>query len=192
MKTGIQALSFFNMLEEYLDIVDEKGNLTGEKELRSVCHEKGLWHQTVHIYFYRNNDGVIELLPHLRSKYKSSHPNRWDTRFGGHVETGQSMNEAAEREVKEETGIKIEINDLLRGLKRVYDGGANKEVTQVYYYNFDDDLGRLTFDDGEVQEVRWMNFDEIEKEIIKNPEKWSGSVKGLQLIKKDLLQKNPQ
>ena len=41
------------MQEEYLDIVDENENLTGEKELRSVVHAKGLWHRVVHIYFFR-------------------------------------------------------------------------------------------------------------------------------------------
>ena len=38
---------------EYLDIVNEDGNLTGEKEMRSVVHVEGLWHRTVHVYFYK-------------------------------------------------------------------------------------------------------------------------------------------
>lgn len=41
------------MPEEYLDVLDEKGNLTGEKKLRSEIHAKGLWHKVVHgIHFY--------------------------------------------------------------------------------------------------------------------------------------------
>ncbi len=59
-------------MKEYSDIVDENGNLTGEKELRSVVHEKGLWHRTVYIYFYHIANGEIQSLPHLRSKIKSS------------------------------------------------------------------------------------------------------------------------
>ena len=52
------------MVDEYLDIVDENGILTGKKELRSICHEKGLWHRTVHIYCYRFINKELE-----RNKY---------------------------------------------------------------------------------------------------------------------------
>lgn len=178
-------------MEEYLDIVDENGNLTGEKELRSVCHEKGLWHQTVHIYFYRKNNNIVELLPHLRSKNKSSHPNKWDTRFGGHVEESQTMDEAAIRELTEETGLTLEIESIIKGLKRSYcgDDGKNKEVTQIYYYNFNETLDKLSFDDGEVQKVKWMSFDDIEKSMKEAPNKWTGSTEGLSNIKKDLFGK---
>ncbi|EKD46683.1 MAG: Isopentenyldiphosphate isomerase [uncultured bacterium] len=179
------------MSEEYLDIVDENGNLTGEKELRSVCHEKGLRHQTVHIYFFRKVQDDFELLVHLRSKDKSSHPNRWDTRFGGHVETGQMMDEAAEREIKEETGLDLKIKDMTIGFFGTYQSkdGGNKEVTQTYYYNFNDDLDTLSFNDGEVQDVKWMSFDEIERSMSASPDIWSGSVNGLNTTKEDLLQK---
>lgn len=166
-------------MEEYLDIVDKNGNVTGEKELRSIVHEKGLWHRTVHIYFYRTVSNEIELLVHLRSKHKSARPNCWDTRFGGHVEAGQTFEEATKREVLEETGLDIKIDDLLLGRISTYDGGTNKEVTQVYYYEFNDDLERISFDDGEVQEIKWMKISEIRKELENEPKKWTSSVKGL-------------
>lgn len=177
------------MSEEYLDIVDEDGNLTGEKELRTVCHEKGLRHQTVHIYLYRKNNGRLEILPHLRSKFKASNPSAWDTRFGGHVETGQTINEAALRELQEETGLEVDMEDLLIGPIEFYDGGKNKEVVSAFYYNFTDGLNKLSFDDGEVQEVRWMSFEEIEREMNDKSKTWTGSVRGLYAIKNDLLQK---
>ena len=44
-----------NMLDEYLDIVDENNNLTGKKALRSEIHSYGIWHRTVHIYLFRKN-----------------------------------------------------------------------------------------------------------------------------------------
>jgi isopentenyldiphosphate isomerase len=177
------------MPEEYLDIVDENDNPTGEKELRSVAHTKGLRHRTVHIYFYRAQNNNIELLVHLRSKNKSSQPNKWDTRFGGHVEAGQTINSAALRETQEETGIKIRISDLIKGLKRNYESGTNKEISQTYYYNFRDNLEKLSFDDGEVQRVKWMNFDEIEKSMRNNSQEWAASITGLMLIRKDLASK---
>lgn len=32
-------------MEEYLDIVDESNNITGEKKFRSLIHKDGSWHR---------------------------------------------------------------------------------------------------------------------------------------------------
>lgn len=34
---------------EYLDVVDENNNLTGETAERNYIHEKGIWHREVAI-----------------------------------------------------------------------------------------------------------------------------------------------
>lgn len=161
------------MPEEYLDIVDEKGNPIGEKELRSVVHAKGLWHKVVHIYFFRIKDDVIEILVHLRSKFKDLDPNKWDTRFGGHVDSGKSIEEAIVKEIKEETGLKINLEDLLKGKESKYDGEKNKEFISIYYYKFLGNKEELSFDDGEVQEVKWMSEIEITDSMKSNPESWT-------------------
>jgi len=176
-------------MEEYLDIVDENGNLTGERCLRSIAHEKGLRHRTVHIYFHRTVPDGVEFVVHLRSKNKTGHPDCWDTRFGGHLESGQTFDEAAEKEVLEETGVEIEADDLSLGRMSAYGGGKNNEITQVYYYEFDDDLDRMSFPDGEVQEARWMTVSEIRKAIENEPEKWTSSRRRFDEIVDDLMKK---
>ncbi|HOW37258.1 MAG TPA: NUDIX domain-containing protein [Candidatus Moranbacteria bacterium] len=160
-------------MEEYLDIVDENGNLTGEKELRRVVHAKGLWHWVVHIYFFRTKGDFIEILVHLRSKFKDLDPNKWDTRFGGHVDSKKSIEEAIIKEIKEETGLSINLKDLLKGKAEKYDGEKNKEFISVYYYNFLGNKEELSFDDGEVQEVKWMNENEIIDSMKNNPKIWT-------------------
>jgi len=173
-------------MEEYLDIVDENGDLTGARELRRVAHENGLWHRTVHVYFYRVVSGEIELLVHLRSKLKSSSPNRWDPRFGGHVEAGQTVEETVVKEALEEVGIEISLADLIVGAQRNHDGGNNKEVVNPFYYEFKGDIESLSFDDGEVQEVRWMSIPEIKKDIERNPDGWNSSGRGFDAIISDI------
>lgn len=176
-------------MEEYLDIVDEDGNITGEKELRSVVHEKGLWHRTAHIYFYRVLNGEIQLLPHLRSKLKSSNPNKWDTRFGGHVESGQTLEETVIKEICEETGLNISLDDLIIGPQGKYDGGVNKEIVGQFYYNFNGEPSELKFNDGEVQKAKWMFIDEIRKSIEDEPQNWTSGKEGFEMIVKDLMSK---
>lgn len=166
------------MQEEYLNIVDENGNTTGEKELRSVVHAKGLWHRVVHIYFFRIKDDAIEILVHLRSKFKDLDPDKWDTRFGGHIDSGKSAEEAVLKETKEETGLEINLKDLLKGKANKYDGEKNKEFIYIYYYNFLGNKEELSFDDGEVQKVKWMNENEIMDSMKSNPKIWTGGNKG--------------
>lgn len=174
--------------EEYLDIVDNEGNLTGERELRGIVHEKGLWHRTVHVYFYRKTLSGIELMVHLRSKDKTGHPNCWDTRFGGHLEAGQAFEDAAEREVLEETGVSIEAGNLLAGQVRSHDGENNREITQVYYHEFDGDPSNMAFPDGEVQEARWMAIDAI-REAVKTETNWTMSERSFGEIASELAEK---
>lgn len=82
---------------EYLDIYDEDKNYLG-KELRSVVHEKGLWHNTVHCWLY-DKEGNIYF--QIRKDEKTLY-----TTASGHVSAGETIKEAFGREVKEEIGIK--------------------------------------------------------------------------------------
>ena len=166
------------MQEEYLDIVDENGNLTGEKELRSVVHAKGLWHWVAGVYFYRLNRNRIELIVNLRSKNKDHHPNEWMPRFGGHVESRSTIEETAIKEIREEIGIIINQKDLIIGIKKVHNNPNNREIGRVFYYNFNDNINKLSFDDGEVQEVKWMSEDEIIESMDNYPEIWASKKTG--------------
>lgn len=163
------------MLEEYLDIVDENNNPTGESKPRSLVHSTGLWHRTAHIYFFRRTDNTIELLVHLRAKTKDLHPNRWDTRFGGHIKAGEDIEQSVIDEIKEELGLNVSLRDLIEGewIKRKRDY-PNNEFSKVYYFEFKENLKDLRFDDGEVQRVKWLSIEEIKKSMGKEPNMWSG------------------
>ncbi|EKE19831.1 MAG: Isopentenyldiphosphate isomerase [uncultured bacterium] len=176
-------------MEEYLDIVDENGNLTGEKELRSVCHEKGFTHRVAVVYFYRIKNNSIKLLVHLRSKFKEQNPDKWALRFGGHVESGSTIEETIIKEIKEEVGFNISLNHLIEGERSFHDALENREVAYHYYFNFNDNMSVLSFDDGEVQKVKWMNFKEIERSIENNPEIWAVSKEGFLNRKINLIKK---
>jgi hypothetical protein len=39
---------------EYLDIVDENGNPTGEKVERAYAHKNGIRHRTAHVWILMN------------------------------------------------------------------------------------------------------------------------------------------
>ena len=52
---------------ELLDIVDEKGNPTGETVPREVAHREGIRHRTAHVWIFRRRGGVVQILLQKRS-----------------------------------------------------------------------------------------------------------------------------
>lgn len=177
------------MADEYLDLVDEENNLTGKNELRSIVHSTGLWHRTVHIYLFRKINNNIEFLVHLRSKNKDLHPNCWDTRFGGHIKSGENIENGVTNEIKEELGINLNPSKLIEGEFRKSDKYPNREFSKIYYLEYSKPLANLTFNDGEVQEVKWLSKEDIPNSIDQSPEKWSGSKVGFEEVSRFLQQK---
>ena len=90
---------------EYIDIVDEQGNPTGEKVERSIAHSQGIRHRTAHIWIIREKEGRVQILLQKRSQNKDSFPGKFDTSSAGHIQAGDEPLESALRELKEELGI---------------------------------------------------------------------------------------
>ncbi len=174
---------------EYLDLVDENNVLTGENRLRSEIHSTGLWHRTVHIYLFKIVENQISILVHLRSKEKDSNPNCWDTRFGGHIKSGESIEDGIKNELMEEVGLDLNQKSLIQGEIFKRDHNPNREFTHSFYYEFNGDIATLKFNDGEVQEIKWMSSEDIIKSMTDKPEIWSASKTGFVQILDILKQK---
>jgi isopentenyldiphosphate isomerase len=145
---------------EFLDVVDDKDEVIG-KASRKEVYEKLFSHRIVHVIIF-NNKGEMAL--QLRSRYTSFCPNHWGTPVGGHVQSGESYEQAALREFREELGTTAKISfaykDLYndpRGLKKflvtfrtLFNGSfrANpKEVEKVEYFNMDKIQGMINSGD---------------------------------------------
>ncbi|MEA1786876.1 NUDIX domain-containing protein [Arenibacter sp. GZD96] len=98
-----------NIMDEFVDILDAAGNDTGATAKKSEAHRKGLFHPTVHVWFYTFSG---EILVQKRAKTKDTFPSLWDVSVAGHIAAGESAPKAALREVKEEIGLTILETDL--------------------------------------------------------------------------------
>ena len=49
-----------HLIEEQLDVVDEKGNPTGKVVSRRKAHECGIRHRTSHVWLIRKKDGKLQ------------------------------------------------------------------------------------------------------------------------------------
>ncbi len=92
------------MADEWVDILDEKGGYTGKRALKSEAHRKGLFHPTVHVWFYTPNR---QILLQKRGRNKRSFPLKWDVSVAGHVMAGEKILDAAVREIHEEIGLEV-------------------------------------------------------------------------------------
>lgn len=85
----------------------------------------------------------------------------------GHVEKGETEQETAIREVKEETNIDVEIiSDIKYSQKYITDKGNEKEVVYFLAKNIG---GEIKNQECEVQDIKWIVLEEaIEKITYEN------------------------
>jgi len=93
-----------NIEDEYLDLVDENDNVIGKKR-RSDVYKENLNNIRVINAFLINEKGQI-WIPR-RSRDKRIFPSCLDMSVGGHVESGETYEEAFARETKEEINIDV-------------------------------------------------------------------------------------
>ncbi|QQG46410.1 MAG: NUDIX hydrolase [Candidatus Niyogibacteria bacterium] len=92
-------------LDEYLDLVDENDNVVGKKK-RSEVYADGLSNFRVVNVFIVNSKGEI-WIPR-RAADKRIYPLCLDMSMGGHVESGESYEDAFKRELREELNIDVD------------------------------------------------------------------------------------
>ena len=78
----------------------------------------------------------------------------------GHPEEGESMKEAALREVREETGLTGEIEQKLGDVRYWYARGGERIFKVVSFYLLRYVSGRIADHDHEVEEALWIPLDE--------------------------------
>ena len=87
---------------ERFPIVDEEGRVIGAAT-RGECHNGSrLLHPVVHLHVF-NSQGEVYL--QKRPAWKDIQPGKWDTSVGGHLDYGETPEQALVREVREELGI---------------------------------------------------------------------------------------
>ena len=121
--------------EEIFPIVDEQGNVIG-KATRGECHSGSkLLHPVVHLHVF-NSKGQLYL--QRRPDWKDIQPGKWDTAVGGHIDYGETPQDALRREVREELGITDFVPEAID--KYVFESAREKELVYVNRTIYDGEI----------------------------------------------------
>jgi len=83
----------------------------------------------------------------------------------GHLESGESLEDAAVREVSEETGICGRVVAPLGVIDFYFTAQGRRVHKTVHHYLMIAEGGELSADDVEVEEVAWVPFDELHQRL---------------------------
>jgi len=154
-------------MSEKLNLVDENDKIIGT-DLRDNCHQQGLWHRRSTVFVF-NSEG--KLLVQKRAP-NMSRPNMWCGSASGHVLAGESYEDAAQRELKEELGIECDLKEVGQ-LKVEVDFSLNdKEREHHKLFSCQSD-GPFNIQQEELSQVKFISLDKIKKNIQKNPENYT-------------------
>ncbi|MEW6139923.1 MAG: NUDIX domain-containing protein [Thermodesulfobacteriota bacterium] len=113
--------------DEILEIVTLDDRVVG-RATRAEIHAKGLFHRAVHIFVF-NRAG--DLYVQRRSPEKDRHPSKLDSSAAGHVDPGESYEQAALRELDEELGISETVKEVLSVQARTETDNEHVRLFQV-------------------------------------------------------------
>ena len=109
------------------------------------------------VMLYRIKDGNLEFLFQHRSKLLRGNPDKWDVSTGGHINYNESKIDSAIREAKEEIGVDLRKEDLELAACYV----RENSYVCLYFYDFTYEKDEFFFDDNEVEEVKWVRFEDF-------------------------------
>jgi 8-oxo-dGTP pyrophosphatase MutT (NUDIX family) len=83
----------------------------------------------------------------------------------GHPDGDETMEQAATREVREETGLDGELVEKLDDVRYWYTRGGERVLKVVSFYLFRYRGGRIADHDDEIEHVEWVPLDELPERL---------------------------
>jgi len=139
---------------ELWDVYTKDRVRTGRYHVRGRKMPEGDYHLVVHVCIFNSRN---EMLIQRRQPFKHGWPNLWDLTVGGSALAGDSSSQAAERELFEELGLRMDLSGVRPHFSVTFSDGFD----DYYLIRQDVDLSALTLQKEEVQAVKWAGKEEV-------------------------------
>lgn len=147
---------------ELWDMYDINRNKINRTLARGEELQPGDYHLVVHVCIFNSNG---DMLIQQRQSFKEGWPNMWDLTVGGSAIAGDTSQTAAQRELYEEIGLKLDFQHIRPHLTINFERGFD----DIYLIEKNVQLHTLTLQYEEVQNVKWASKEDI-LAMIKNGE----------------------
>jgi isopentenyldiphosphate isomerase len=156
------------MSEEIFDVVNERDEVVDHKP-RNEVHRLGLMHRAVHVLVFNARD---EVFLQKRSMSKDRQPGLWDSSTSGHLDTGESYDACAMRELREEIGL-----NLTSAPRRLFKLAASEETDQehVWVYRCAAE-GPFTLHPEEIERGDWFAPATVSRWMKERPEEFASAL----------------
>ncbi len=160
-------------------ITDKNGNFVKEEEFDLALQQK-LIRRIVRVFVF---NGKGELFVQKRGPRVKIWPSRGDSSAAGHVDPGETPEEAAKRELQEEIGLSVrELTKTADYYEEEKENGviALRSFTTLYTLFCTkrtsasrEQMGEIKIDGKEVSGGRWVKLEELEQEMKHEPKRFS-------------------
>lgn len=141
--------------DEWFDIVDEEGRVTGRAP-RTICHSgPGMMHPVVHLHVLDAKDRIYL---QKRAMTKEILPGKWDTAVGGHIASGENIEQGLKREAEEELGLSDFKAQMVA--KYVWETEIESELVFSFICRYDKPI---TFNKDEIEEGKFWKIKKIKE-----------------------------
>ena len=148
---------------EMFDIYDFSRIKTGESMTSGTPVPNGFYRIVVRICVFNSNG---EMLIQQRQPFMDGWCGLWDISCGGSAISGETSQQAAERELFEELGISVSFKNTAPSLTASHP--TKGYFDDVYIVNKDIELSQLNFQYEEVKTAKWASCSEILQMIENN------------------------
>ena len=143
---------------ELWDVYNRDKTKSNKTMIKGEKFEEGAYHLVVHAFIFNSKD---EMLIQQRQPFKSGWSNMWDITVGGSAVWGETSQAAIERELLEEIGLKINLQNVQPHLTINFDVGFD----DIYLIEKEINIKDLVLQYEEVQRVKWATLEEIYRKI---------------------------
>lgn len=154
-------------MQEEITLVDIDDHVTGYG-MKMDVHKKGLLHRAFSVFIVNDRKMLIQ----MRNPDKYHSGGLWSNACCSHQRKGEILSEAVHRRMKEEVGFDCQLDEKFQFIYRTRfeNGIIEYELDHVFVGEYD---GEVHVDPKEAVKIRWIEFDELKRELLNEPEKFS-------------------